>query len=220
MAHDDRILSQSEIDSLLRKILPKTDEPTTKEEPVAAKPAEPSVKPKEAVPGVRPAASTKATEPVKAKDAVPLGLAADSIKLTEYKIKTADTPPSSRPAETMKRESSSDEIVTMQKTITDLTGQVAKLTAAVQTITQLEEKIKQLETIIRTMPDSSRTLKARVDEISNVIEMLHDNKSDHTFIESFKCSHCRSEGLVALYVKCTKCGKESWMGWWPDEEKK
>jgi predicted nuclease with TOPRIM domain len=139
--------------------------------------------------------------------------------MTEYKPKTADIPPSSRPVEAIKRGSSSDEIAGLQKNIADLSGQVSKLTAAMQTITQLEEKVKQLEAIIKLMPDSTRTLKGRVDEISNVLEMLQDNKSDHTFLEGFKCSHCHSERLAAFYVKCTSCGKESWMGWWPDEEK-
>ena len=218
MAHDDRILSQAEIDSLLKRILPKTDEPATKDESASAKPIEAPAKPKEAASGVRPIASTKVAEPVKSKEAVPLGQVADSIKMTEYKPKTADTPPSSRPVEAIKREPSSDEIAGLQKNIADLSGQVSKLTAAMQTITQLEEKVKQLEAIIKLMPDSTRTLKGRVDEISNVLEMLREEKSDHTLFEGFKCSHCRSQGLLALYVKCTSCGKESWMGWWPDEE--
>lgn len=219
MTHDERMLSQAEIDSLLKRILPNTDGPAAKDESAPTKPPGPPAKPKEAVPGVRPIASTKAAEPVKSKQVAPLDLATDSIKMTEYKLKTADTPPSSQPVEAVKREPSSDEIAGLQKNIADLSGQVSKLTAAMQTITQLEEKVKQLEAVIKFMSDSNRTLKGRVDEISNVLEMLRDEKSDNTLFEGFKCSHCRSEGLLALYVKCTKCGKESWMGWWPDEEK-
>ena len=220
MAHDERMLSQSEIDSLLRRILPKTDEPAAKDEPASATPIESPAKPKEAAPIVRPAASIKAAEPVKSKEVVPPGEVTEPIKVIEYKLKPVDTPPSSRPVEAVKRESSSDEATSLRKTVADLSGQVNKLAAAMETITQLEEKVKQLEAIIKLMPDSTRTLKGRIDEISNVLEMLKDEKSDHTFFEGFKCSHCQSRGLVALYVKCTSCGKESWMGWWPDEEKK
>lgn len=219
MAHDERMLSQAEIDSLLKRILPNTDKPAADAKPASDKLGELPVKLKEAAPSVRPIASTKPAEPVKFKEAAPSGLVTDTIKLTEYKPKTADTPPSSRPVEASKRESSSDEIAGLQKSIADLSAQVSKLTAAMQTITQLEEKVKQLEAITKLMPDSNRTLKGRIDEISNVLEMLRDEKSDHTMFEGFKCSHCRTQGLLALYVKCTKCGKESWMGWWPDEEK-
>ena len=218
MAHDERMLSQSEIDSLLKRILPKTDEPATKDEPASATPIESSAKPKEAAPMVRPAASIKAAEPVKSKEALPPGQVPEPVKMTEYKMKAADIPPSSRPVETDEREPSSDEAASLQKTVADLSARVNKLTAAMETITQLEEKVKQLEAIIKLMPDSTRILKGRIDEISNVLEMLKDEKSDSTFFEGFKCSHCRSRGLVALYVKCTSCGKESWMGWWPDEK--
>jgi hypothetical protein len=30
----------------------------------------------------------------------------------------------------------------------------------------------------------------------------------------FKCD-CGAKGFVAVYIKCTKCGKETWRGWWP-----
>jgi ribosomal protein L37E len=32
----------------------------------------------------------------------------------------------------------------------------------------------------------------------------------------FKC-HCGASGFVALHIKCTKCGRESWWGWFPRE---
>jgi hypothetical protein len=33
--------------------------------------------------------------------------------------------------------------------------------------------------------------------------------------KTFKCRSCAGIGMVAIRVKCTKCGKESWWGWWP-----
>lgn len=32
--------------------------------------------------------------------------------------------------------------------------------------------------------------------------------------ENFKCD-CGAKGEVAVSIKCTKCGKETWRGWWP-----
>ena len=58
MAHEDRMLSQSEIDSLLKRILPKTDESVAKEEPASVKPAEPPAKSKESTPSDRPITSS------------------------------------------------------------------------------------------------------------------------------------------------------------------
>lgn len=35
--------------------------------------------------------------------------------------------------------------------------------------------------------------------------------------EQFTCE-CGAKGMVALSIKCTKCEKETWWGWWPKEE--
>ena len=199
MAHEDRILSQAEIDSLLRKIMPKMDEPVSSGQPASVKQAGPS-KPKEAILTGPVAASVKQTEPPKPK--------------------TAETPTTIRPAVAANQELASDEISSLKKNVADLSIEVGKLTIALQTITQLEERVKQLEAMIKLSPDSNGILKSRIDKISNILRILQEKKSDSAFFEEFTCSQCRSKGLVAIYVKCTSCGKENWMGWWPDENNK
>lgn len=32
---------------------------------------------------------------------------------------------------------------------------------------------------------------------------------------SFTCSSCGAQGMVATVVRCTKCGKDKWLGFWP-----
>jgi len=32
------------------------------------------------------------------------------------------------------------------------------------------------------------------------------------------CNTCGSKGFIAAAVKCTKCGHETWWGWWPKKE--
>jgi prefoldin subunit 5 len=220
VAHDDRILSQAEIDSLLRKILPKSDEPVASVQPVSVKPIEPS-KPKESAPAGPTAVSVKLTAPPIAKESIPAVPKVASVKLSEMPTqKTADTPPTLRPVAAANQESTSGEIDRLQKNIADLSKEVSKLTVAMQTISRLEEKVKQLEAMIKLSPDSTRTLRGRIDEISNILEMIQQKKSDYAFFEEYKCSHCQSKNLVAVHVKCTSCGKENWMGWWPDSNKK
>lgn len=34
--------------------------------------------------------------------------------------------------------------------------------------------------------------------------------------ERFSCE-CGAKGMVANHIKCTKCGKETWWGWWPEK---
>jgi hypothetical protein len=32
--------------------------------------------------------------------------------------------------------------------------------------------------------------------------------------DTFKCTHCGTDGLVAIHLKCTGCSHETWWGWW------
>ncbi len=32
---------------------------------------------------------------------------------------------------------------------------------------------------------------------------------------NFKCTSCGAEGIVAAPFRCTHCGKDRWLGWWP-----
>ena len=35
--------------------------------------------------------------------------------------------------------------------------------------------------------------------------------------ERFTCE-CGAKGMLAVSIKCTKCGEESWWGWWPKQQ--
>jgi ferritin len=254
MAREDRVLSQSEIDSLLKKIAPKTDGPSAKSESAptanaesAVKPVEPKVKPaelevkpdepevetdeievKHAEPTVEPeetpakiiqTVSFKKDESKESEKSVPPGLITDSMRMTERKPKAAETPAPAQPAEMARQKFSLDESDDLKKKVAELTGEVNKLSTVVQVVTQLEEKVKQLEVALKRVPESNESLKSRIDEIYAALEE-GANKSDYAFLEAFVCSKCHSKGNVAIYTKCTRCGKENWMGWWPEEGKK
>lgn len=233
MAREDRILSQSEIDSLLKKIAPKSDEPAAKEESAPVEPAELEAKPteikgkaieieaeSEAISSETPenvqTVSFKEIESTRAEEAAPTDLATESVRLSEYKPKTAEPPPSVKPVEPVRQQSAPDEADDVKKKIADLTAEVNRLSAALQTVTQLDEKVRQLEAAIKSGPESTRSLQDRIDKIA--AKLAGDvNKPDYGFLEAFRCSHCHSKGNVAIYVKCTSCGKENWMGWWPEK---
>jgi hypothetical protein len=176
------------------------------------------VEPEETIlwgPKKAPVESVKLSEP---EEETP-GPTFKSVKSTELP-KSEKTEPSTspRPVEAVSQESASDEISTLKKNVADLSKEVGKLTVALQTITQLEERVKELEAVKKLSPDSIEILKTRIDKISSFLKMLQQKQSDSAFLQKFVCSKCRSKSLVAVYVKCTSCGKESWMGWWPDEK--
>jgi ParB/RepB/Spo0J family partition protein len=49
--------------------------------------------------------------------------------------------------------------------------------------------------------------------ISQVLDMLWNSPLTKVR-EDFKCG-CGAKGEVAVHIKCTKCRKETWWGWWP-----
>ena len=68
-----------------------------------------------------------------------------------------------------------------------------------------------------------------VHKLENQVEMLGASKSSLQEIEvrlkgtpalgleqRFRCS-CGASGFVALHIQCTKCGKETWWGWFPGQ---
>ena len=34
---------------------------------------------------------------------------------------------------------------------------------------------------------------------------------------SFQCGSCGTKGMVVSLVRCSRCGKEKWLGWWPQQ---
>jgi translation initiation factor 2 gamma subunit (eIF-2gamma) len=57
--------------------------------------------------------------------------------------------------------------------------------------------------------------------MSEQLEEISDNLRSslgYGAAKIFQCSECGSGGTVAIHVKCTSCGEENWMGWWPEED--
>ena len=68
-----------------------------------------------------------------------------------------------------------------------------------------EEKLTVLESAIRKLGDQFEEMETRLDGTPAL-----------RLKERFKCS-CGASGFVALHIKCTKCGEETWWGWFPKE---
>jgi hypothetical protein len=33
--------------------------------------------------------------------------------------------------------------------------------------------------------------------------------------QNFQCGSCGTQGMVVSLFRCSKCGKDKWLGWWP-----
>jgi len=89
---------------------------------------------------------------------------------------------------------SNEEVELLKKRVDDLTRQVVKTLGLMQRLDIVEETMERQKALL-------------------VLQKKHIWNPR----EAFQCDECNSSNQVAVYVKCTSCGRETWMGWWPKE---
>ncbi len=65
-----------------------------------------------------------------------------------------------------------------------------------------------------TVRQLQQQLQALNDTMNTVLASL-PNTVGFRAHETFVCSECNTQGLVATRLNCTACGKENWWGWFP-----
>lgn len=73
----------------------------------------------------------------------------------------------------------------------------------------LETKVQQLE----SRAEALESLGAELEDLETRIDGTPALGLKHCF----KCD-CGVSGFVAVRIKCTKCGRETYRGWWPEKE--
>jgi hypothetical protein len=208
---DDKILSQAEIDELLSKKSPKPKpRPPVAKAATAEKPPEPKVvaPPPEPTPppAPPPQAAAPPPPPEPAPPPEPLPKLAAHVKL-----------PSGTAGASYKNYSS-DEVAKLQETVGELARHLVKISSVLQRVDKIEEKVNQILAFIKLDPESTTQYERRLDEIQRTLEKFIKTRPD--IRDEFMCDKCQTKKAVAIHVKCTKCGKENWMGWWPEDEHK
>jgi hypothetical protein len=202
---DEKVLTQADIDALVSKVPPK---------PAAPKPAAPVAgAPKPAAPVVAP---PKPVEPVAAapKPAAPVTPAPKPAESGKPAISVG----APRDGTAKYEKYTSNEVSSLQSTVADLARQVAKMTNSMQRLEKAEDKVAQIYSLLKLDPEETVSLGGRLDAIYSRVDELAQHYSDYQ--NEFECNHCKSKQNMALHVKCTSCGEEAWMGWWPEGNKK
>lgn len=113
---------------------------------------------------------------------------------------------------------------------------VEKLGAIEAKLTNLNKRLEQLGTLVSRIELMEKRLTAVESELIRERENTVVNKQIQTLAEElkrisvnlqntpgygirrqFKCEKCDDQGSVATMFRCTKCGHESWRGWWPQK---
>ncbi len=107
----------------------------------------------------------------------------------------------------------------LQATLADVVKRLSKIENVMERLEQLEKKVAQISADSGKSPQNQQALE-NVKELEEQIEEISDNLRSslgYGVRKIFRCKYCKSKGLVALHVKCTDCGEETWLGWWPKE---
>jgi outer membrane biosynthesis protein TonB len=235
VGNDDKVLSQSEIDALLASSLAKGNAPENKypapspvqQVKVSAAPPPPKVvaQPPKAPPPPPKAAPMAATSvaaaaPIAVKPPAPTAAHAPAPSPAPQPV--IHQGPTPEQVTNLCRQVVAEETRDLHKQVIELTIKINKLDGTAQKMAAIEDKIDQMTALIQSSPKAVRALGARVDEIYSLLDALRQEKhaSDEGRIhDEFRCVNCQSEKLVAVHVKCTSCGTENWMGWFPDSGK-
>jgi len=199
MSKNTRTLSQAEIDSLVQQATAKRRARPIDKTPVMSQPVTPT-----AVAAVQ--AQSKRTDGA-AQEA--LQAAIDGLNERLKKIEDAM-------GEYANQGQSFQELLTAnqeaQGTVENLTNRLGKL----------EDSMGQLELKGNVCCDNENTEKPdkAVENQMKEITRCVQKTLGYNISKTFKCRACAGIGMVAIRVKCTKCGKESWWGWWPVKDSK
>ncbi|MFC1925869.1 hypothetical protein ACFLW2_04140 [Chloroflexota bacterium] len=107
----------------------------------------------------------------------------------------------------------------------------ARLLNLEQRLNQVEKVAGNLEQLEKKLTGGPNTGQVSAQQLQVVVQHIQELTQQVTNIsnklkgtlgygayQTFKCDKCTSQGHVATVLKCTKCGQESWRGWWPKKQ--
>jgi hypothetical protein len=83
-----------------------------------------------------------------------------------------------------------------------------------KTMTAVDQRLASLEGEIDKLTGRMETLEAASVALKN-IEVRLEGTPALGLRHRFKCD-CGASGFVAVRIECTKCGRETWWGWFPN----
>ncbi len=102
--------------------------------------------------------------------------------------------------------------------VLDLEQRLSRMETVAGRLEHLEKKVTGAQTAGQVSPQQLQAVVKRVQELSEEVRSISTKLQGTLGYDAyhiFECDRCSSHGAVATVFKCTKCGHESWRGWWP-----
>ena len=108
----------------------------------------------------------------------------------------------------------------MQAAMAELTQRIINVETSISSLSSREHGVPDVKAPIQrlslrleaTMKDLQK-IRSQVGVITRGLEAT----PDYGIRSDFVCESCHSHGFVATPTRCTKCGREGWLGWWPKQ---
>jgi len=100
----------------------------------------------------------------------------------------------------------------------ELYERIRSLETTLSKLERLEQRILLLESTNAECTNELSMVVQQLKAISSQVGALKKGINNTPLYDAhgkFICSGCGSKGDVAAVVRCTKCGRERWVGWWP-----
>ena len=210
---DENVLSQTNIDAIVASNLEEADASTgTEEEALAI-----ATSPPESVKAAPEKAATSQQQPVYVESAVD-----DKQEPKQPKAsRSISATPASQDRESLQLADFRPQIESLYAMMADLTKRLTKIETAMSKFDQMEKAIAEARSSTSQSPQALHDLEEQFEDLNDQLDDFTEKLSaslGYNIGNIHQCNHCGSEGLVAIRVKCTECGDENWLGWWPPKE--
>ena len=110
----------------------------------------------------------------------------------------------------------------LQALVAELTQRLERVEAAVDGTGPQEKVVADLTSTVQTLLSNYQAVAQQLQLLTGRVQETVGNAQaipGFGLRKAFKCSHCASQGTVAVRIRCTGCGREHWWGWWPNKKK-
>ncbi len=110
------------------------------------------------------------------------------------------------------------EIEILRSSVAELAARLETLGKTMSRLEKMDNRIGVIDNFLKQLPQKLQPMASKVSEVETQVEQISDklvNTPGYGGRKTFQCGQCKTKGMIAVHVRCTQCGKDTLLGWWP-----